>query len=71
MYVYMYIYTQRQKLLVQKVISKFQTTLPHIHPQKNLQDTQSHTQKKITVGEIQNHTNALTSTHKDKNISNI
>ena len=31
-------------------MSKFQTTLPHIHTQKNLQDTHSHTQRrKITV----------------------
>ena len=41
-----YIYIPPTKTIRKRVISKFQTTLPHIHTRKNPQDTHSHTEEK-------------------------
>ena len=46
------------------VISKFQTTLPHLYAQKISEThTHTHTRRKISVSEIPNHSNTHTHTH--------
>ena len=64
-----YRYIHRQKLLGKKFLVNFKL---HTH-KKSPQDTHLDTciEKKITVCEIQNHPNAHTHTHNDKNLSNI
>ena len=66
---YVYIYTPT-KTIRKTITSKFQTTLPHTHTHiKYPEDTHTPTHRgKITVSEIQNHSNARTHAQRQKHV---